>query len=157
MVEHAEEAVVVFDDVRLHTYIGSAPATYDELRARFARQTLGHSADRSEDWLNWMVRARESGGIVATVQSTVYHSGEHHDGVHLVAEVAWVVASPFQRKGIAVEASTTMIEWLRKNGVDVVIAHVHPDNQASIGVARTLGLHPTDIVLDGELRWTTQP
>jgi len=154
-VAHAEEAAVVFNDERLHTYMGASPATFDQLRARFRRQTLGHSADRSEDWLNWMVRDRESAGIAGTVQSTVYHSGEHNDGVHLVAEVAWVVATPFQGRGVATEAATAMIDWLRRNGVDVVIAHIHRDNQPSIGVARNLGLHRTDIIFDGELRWTS--
>src|SRR5689334_10123583 len=84
-VEHAEEAVTVFDDDRLHTYIGDAPATYEQLRSRFARQTLGHSADRTEDWLNWMIRDQATGGIVGTVQSTVHHGGEHHDGQRVVA------------------------------------------------------------------------
>jgi RimJ/RimL family protein N-acetyltransferase len=155
-VEHAEEAVVVFNDERLHTYMGNSPATFDQLRARFARQALGHSADGSEDWLNWMARDRASGGIAATVQSTIYHSGEHYDGVHLVAEVAWVVATPFQGRGVATEAAATMIGWLRQNGVDVVIAHVHPGNRPSIGVARKLDLQPTDVVFEGEIRWTSR-
>jgi RimJ/RimL family protein N-acetyltransferase len=156
-VTHAEEAAAVFNDERLHVYLGAAPATVEQLRERFTRQTRGHSADGAEDWLNWMVRHHESGTIAATVQSTVYHSGEHHDGVHLVAEVAWVVATPFQGRGVATEAATTMVEWLRRNGVDVLIAHIHPDNRASMGVARNLGLQPTTIVLDGELRWTSRP
>ena len=156
-VEHAEEAVTVFDDERLHTYIGDAPATLEQLRSRFARQTLGHSADGTEDWLNWMVRDQATGGIVGTVQSTVCHGGEHHDGLRLVAEVAWVVATPFQGRGVATEAAGAMISWLREKGVDEVIAHIHPDNLASIGVARALALRPTTIVHDGELRWTSDP
>jgi RimJ/RimL family protein N-acetyltransferase len=72
-----------------------------------------------------------------------------------VAEVAWVVATAFQRRGVATEAVVTMIGWLRAQGVDVLIAHVHPENRASIGVARRLGLDPTGIVFDGEVRWTT--
>jgi RimJ/RimL family protein N-acetyltransferase len=155
-VEHATEAVAVFNDQRLHTYLGTVPETVNELRGRFARQVLGHSADGSEDWLNWMIRDQESGEIVGTVQSTVYHSGELHDGTHLVAEVAWVVATPFQRRGVAVEAAGAMTEWLRSCGVDVVIAHIHPENLASIGVARRLGLHPTEIVFHGEVRWRSR-
>ena len=156
-VDHAEEAVDVFTDRRLHAYLGIWPETLDQLRARFARQVLGHSADGTEDWLNWMARERESGRIAGTVQSTIYRAGEHHDGVHLVAEVAWVVGREFQRRGLAVEAATEMTGWLRRSGVDGVIAHVHPDNVASIGVARSLGLQPTEIVVDGELRWSSLP
>lgn len=171
-VQHAEEAVTVFDDLRLHTYLGAAPATYDQLRSRFARQVLGRSADGSEDWLNWMARDRASGGIAGTVQSTVHQAGERRSaelrsaelrsgqprsGEPLVAEVAWVVAVPFQGRGLATEAAGTMIGWLRQHGVDEVIAHIHPDNRASIGVARALALRPTSIVQDGELRWTSIP
>jgi RimJ/RimL family protein N-acetyltransferase len=150
-VEHAAEAVTVFDDARLHTYIGAAPATYDQLRSRFARQVLGRSADGAEDWLNWMARDRTSGGIAGTVQATVHHAES------LLAEVAWVVAVPFQRQGLATEAAGTLIDWLRRHGVDEVIAHIHPDNQPSVAVARALGLHPTARVQDGELRWTSKP
>jgi RimJ/RimL family protein N-acetyltransferase len=159
-VDHAAEAAVAFNDPRLHTYIGAAPATAEQLRSRFARQALGHSADGSEDWLNWMVRTDRAGidpagEIVGTVQATVYRSGEHHDGRRLAAEVAWVISVPFQGRGLAVEAAGTMTGWLRENGVQRLMAHVHPDNQASMGVARRLGLRPTGVVHDGEIRWTT--
>ena len=35
----------------------------------------------------------------------------------------------------------------------LVIAHVHPRHRASIGVARSLGLTPSDRVVDGEVEW----
>jgi RimJ/RimL family protein N-acetyltransferase len=154
-VGHAAEAALAFDDVHLHTYLGSAPATVDELRSRFRRQSAGHSADGTQDWLNWMVRERASDALAGTVQATVHHAGEHHDGRRLRAEVAWVVVAAFQGKGIATEAATVMVDWLRRSGVEVIIAHVHPDNQASNGVARNLGLHPAGVVQDGEVRWTS--
>jgi len=34
---------------------------------------------------------------------------------------------------------------------------VHPEHRASIRVAERLGLTATDIVVDGETRWTTAP
>jgi RimJ/RimL family protein N-acetyltransferase len=154
-VGHAAEAALAFDDARLHTYLGSVPATVDELRSRFRRQSPGRSADGAQDWLNWMIRDRASDTLAGTVQATVHHAGEHHDGHRLLAEVAWVVATPFQGNGVATEAATVMIEWLRRSGVDVIIAHVHPDNEASNGVARKLGLHPIGVRADGEVRWTS--
>jgi RimJ/RimL family protein N-acetyltransferase len=33
-------------------------------------------------------------------------------------------------------------------------AHVHPDHGASSAVARALGFSPSDVVVDGEIRWT---
>jgi hypothetical protein len=51
-IDHAAEAAVVFDDERLHRYIGGAPANEQELRRRYARQVAGRSADGRELWLN---------------------------------------------------------------------------------------------------------
>lgn len=47
-----------------------------------------------------------------------------------------------------------MSAWLRQNGVAALIAHVHPDHRASIGVARRVGLAPTNVMVGGEVRWT---
>jgi hypothetical protein len=63
-VDHAAEAAVVFDDERLHRYIGGAPAGEEELRQRYAQQVAGRSSDGRELWLNWMVRHRASGALV---------------------------------------------------------------------------------------------
>lgn len=148
--EHADEAVLRFDDPALHTFIGGTPPTLPELTARFTRQLTGHSPDGTEDWLNWMARDRASGRIAGTVQAQVYRSTPP-----LVVEVAWVVAVPFQRQGLAVEAAGALVTWLREQGADVVIAHIHPDHAASEGVARALGLHPTDTGQGGERRWSS--
>lgn len=71
----------------------------------------------------------------------------------LTAEVAWVVGVSEQGRGFAREAARVMVEWLRQQGVEVVMAHVHPQHSASIAVARAIGLQPTETVVDGEVRW----
>ena len=152
-IEHAEAASTALADERLHTWIGDRPADADELRARYTRQSRGRSDDGTQDWLNWIVRDRASAAIAGTVQATVHRARRS-------AEVAWVVAVPFQGRGIATEAAATMIDWLRSSPthrVEVVIAHLHPEHHASIGVARHLGLHPTEVVVDGEVRWASTP
>ena len=88
---------------------------------------------------------------VGTTQATVTEP----DGVS-TAEVAWVVARPHQGKGYAVESARAMVQWLREQGVEVVVAHVHPEHQASMAVARAIGLAPTDEVVDGEVRWESR-
>jgi RimJ/RimL family protein N-acetyltransferase len=148
-VEHAAEAAVVFADARLHRYIGGAPAGEQQLRRRNARQVAGRSVDGEELWLNWMVRHRASGALVGTVQATV----RHRPGSGDVAELAWTVATPHQYLRYAREAAGAMVGWLRNCGVDRLVAHVHPEHRASIGVARALGLTPTATVVDGEIRW----
>ena len=40
-----------------------------------------------------------------------------------------------------------------RRGVEVVVAHVHPQHHASIAVARAIGLAPTGTIVDGEVRW----
>jgi RimJ/RimL family protein N-acetyltransferase len=143
-VEHAEEMAPLLDDPRLHAYIGGVPAGVDELRERYRRQVRGRSPDGSQQWLNWVVRRRDSGHAVGTVQATIDAS---------VAEVAWVVASSYQRRGYAREAAAEMLRWLHQHGITMVIAHVHPEHSASIALARSLGLRPTTRTRDGEVRW----
>lgn len=147
-VGHAEEMAPLLDDPGLHAFIGGAPASLAELRDRYARMAVGRSPDGVQRWLNWVLRLRDTGRPVGTVQATVTES----DGVR-TAEVAWVVAAPYQRRGYATEAARVMVAWLRSQGVDVVIAHVHPQHAASQALARAVGLAETDTVVDGETRW----
>ena len=71
------------------------------------------------------------------------------------AEIAWVIASPFQGQGYAKEAAAEIVAWLREHRVCVFVAHIHPMHAASIAVARHLGLTATEVRVDGETRWTT--
>lgn len=149
--EHADEIAPLLDDAELHTFIGGEPATRDELRARYARQVVGRSPDGSQRWLNWVVCRRDNGRAVGTTQATI---GEQ-DGA-LTADIAWVIGTSQQRQGYAREAAKVMVRWLRHQGVEVVVAHVHPHHQASMVVARAIGLAPTDTVVDGEVRWQSR-
>jgi RimJ/RimL family protein N-acetyltransferase len=147
--DHADEMAPLLDDVALHTFIGGEPASAEELRDRYTRQVVGRSPDGSERWHNWVIRRRDTGEPVGTTQATL----REEEG-WLVAEVAWVVASAHQRQGFAREAAGLMVRWLREHGVDAVVAHVHPQHHASMAVARSVGLGPTDVIADGEVRWT---
>ena len=149
--DHADEAAPALDDAGLHAFTGGFPASADELRDRYARQVVGHSADGSEGWLNWVLRHRDDGALVGTVQATVRRAA---DGDR-EAELAWVVTTARQGTGLAGEAASAMAGWLRTTGVQRLVAHVHPDHAASAGVARGIGLHPTSTVVDGEVRWSS--
>jgi RimJ/RimL family protein N-acetyltransferase len=142
---HAAEAARAFADERLHTFTGGSPADEAALRERYIVQLRGSSPDRSATWLNWMVRRRDSGELVGTVQATVTAEA---------ADVAWVVSVPHQGHGFAREAAGAMTGWLRAQGVQRFTAYIHPDHAASTAVARSLGLSPTDVVIDGEIRWS---
>ncbi|MFJ6832027.1 GNAT family N-acetyltransferase [Streptomyces sp. NPDC091209] len=143
-VEHAEEMAEVLSDPALHAFIGGAPHTPRALRARYERLVAG-SPDPAVIWCNWVLRERTDGRLVGTVQTTV--SGE-------VAEVAWVVGTPWQGRGYAVEAARSLVRHVvRAFPVRTVVAHVHPAHHASATVAAAAGLTATDTVLDGEVRW----
>lgn len=146
-VEDAEEMAVVLSDPALHTYIGGTPDDAQALRARYERMTAG-SPDPAITWLNWVIRLRDEGCLTGTVQATVSPAGEER-----IAEIAWVVGSPWQGRGIAKEAARGLVEWLGQQGVQVVVAHVHPEHGASAAVAAACGLAATDIWHDGEVRW----
>ncbi len=147
---HADELVSVLDDAALHTYIGGEPATLPQLRMRFDLKSRGASDDGLQTWLNWVMRG--PGSVVGFVQATVTQV----DG-EAVAELAWVVGVQHQRQGYASEGGAAAVEWLVVRGVRRLVAHVHPDNVASHAVARRLGMHPTQVVVDGEVEWVLRP
>lgn len=146
-VEHAEEMADALSDPRLHTFIGGTPDTVQALRRRYERLAAG-SPDPAVIWCNWVIRLRGEGCLTGTVQATVTTG----DGGR-VAEVAWVVGTPWQGCGIATEAARALVDWLGEHGVLTVVAHIHPGHQASAAVATAIGLTPTDRWRDGEIRW----
>ncbi|AQW48419.1 GNAT family N-acetyltransferase [Streptomyces violaceusniger] len=146
-VEHAEEMAAVLSDPALRTFIGGTPETPQALRSRYQRMTAG-SPDPALSWLNWVIRLRGEFCLTGTVQATVSPSGHGP-----IAEIAWVVGTPWQGRGIASEAARGLVDWLSQQPVHTVIAHIHPEHQASVAVATAAGLTPTDEWHDGEIRW----
>ena len=147
-VDHAEEMAPLLDDPDLHRFTGGRPATTEQLRDRYRSQVAGRSADGRQRWCNWIVRRPHDGRAVGTVQATI-----HDEADRLVAEVAWVIGSAHQRNGYACEATQAMVAWLLDCGADRIIAHIHPRHEASMAVARVVGLSATTTTVDGEVRW----
>lgn len=143
-VEHAEEMAAVLSDPALHTFTGGTPETAADLRARYRRVTAG-SPDPAVSWLNWVILLRAESCLTGYVQATV--TGQ-------VAELAWVVGTPWQGRGIATEAARAVADRLARPPVHTLLAHIHPDHHASAAVATAAGLHPTDTRQDGEIRWS---
>ncbi|MFF7356248.1 GNAT family N-acetyltransferase [Streptomyces filipinensis] len=146
-VEHADEMAEVLSDPALHVFIGGAPHSPQALRARYERLVAG-SPDPSQRWWNWVIRLRAEKCLTGTVQATVT-AAEHG----YAAEVAWVVGTPWQKRGIATEAARGLVGWLQEQGVQAIRAHIHPDHQASAAVAAAVGLAPTGHRHEGEVRW----
>jgi RimJ/RimL family protein N-acetyltransferase len=147
-VSDAEAMASLLDDATLHTYVGGEPASSEIIRERYVRQVVGHSPDGSQGWLNWVVRRVPGDQPMGYIQATLSTG----DGA-MVAEVAWVVGTAYQHQGFAREAAAAVVNWLRSAGCQIVVAHIHPDNLPSASVALALGLQPTTVVVDGEIRW----
>jgi RimJ/RimL family protein N-acetyltransferase len=146
-VQDADELVGVLDDPRLHRFVGGRPASLAELRARYARLTAG-SPRPGELWRNWVVRRRADLRPVGTVQATLTRRR-----AGWTAHVAWVVGVPWQGQGFASEAARALVGWLAGNGVQEVLALVHPDHAASARVAVGAGFQPTGDRVEGEQVW----
>jgi RimJ/RimL family protein N-acetyltransferase len=144
----ADEMVGVLADQRLYSFIGGGPPDRESLRASYARQAAGQSADGTEEWHNWIVRLRPDGTAVGFVQATIVDAGA-------VAGIAWLIGVPWQDRGFAVEAVRGLVTWLDRRGIRTVVAHIRPDHHASGSVARRAGLEPTDeFDEDGERIWS---
>lgn len=157
-VEHAREAVSLFNDERLYAWIGGSPDTLEQLEGRYRRQSAGQSPDGTQGWLNWMMRRVADERLIGTIQATLCRpaSGrlEAPASGRLQAELAWVVGTEYQGNGYAREGALAAMIWLRAHGVDGFFAHIHPGHTASMRVAQALGLSATAIVSDdGEVRW----
>lgn len=139
-----DELFPVLDDPSLHTFIGGAPKTRDELEEWIRFVVGGRSQDGDERWCNWVVRRRADGRAIGTAQATIL-GGE--------ATLAWVIGSDFQGHGFAKEAATAVAGWIQAQGVARLRAAIHPEHAASGGVARSIGLEPTEDRDDGEVVW----
>jgi len=148
--DHAAELAPVLDDAALHEFIGGAPLGAAALAQRHARLAARRSSDGDHLWGNWVMRVRDTGNAVGTMQVTMLAGGPAAGP----AEVAWVVGLQAQGHGYAKEAACGLVALLREAGWTVA-AHIHPAHLASQRVARAAGLSPTQEVQDGEVRWAT--
>ena len=142
----ADEMVDVLADVRLYAFTGGGPPSREELLARYERQSVGRSADGSEDWHNWIIRRRPQGDAIGFVQATI-------TGPRGPADIAWLIGVRWQGHGFAAEAARAVVSWLEGGGVAVITAHIHPSHRASEAVAVRAGLEATDQIDDGERIW----
>jgi RimJ/RimL family protein N-acetyltransferase len=145
--EDADELCDVLDDDRLHEFTGDRLASVAELRDRFVLLAAG-SPRAGETWLNWVVRRRMDSQAVGTVQVTA----RTVDG-RKVARLGWMIGIPWQKQGFASEAAVALVDWVRRQGVDEIGAHIHPGHRASEVVAMRAGFKQTEEEFQGERVW----
>lgn len=134
----------VLGDPDLYVFTGGEPPTRSDLEKRYEAQIAG-PASAEEEWHNWILRLADSHEAVGYVQCTVTTDA---------ADIAWVVGTDWQGRGLATEAATEMCRWLIGIGSLRLTAHIHPDHTASRLVAARVGLTETGEVDDeGETVW----
>jgi RimJ/RimL family protein N-acetyltransferase len=143
----ADELTEVLDDERLHVFTGDRLASVTELRDRFVLLAAG-SPRAGETWLNWVVRRRVDSQAVGTVQVTA----RTVDG-RKITRLGWMIGIPWQGQGLASEAAVALVEWVRRQGVDEIGAHIHPGHRASEAVALRAGFKQTEQEFEGERVW----
>ncbi|MEV0702024.1 GNAT family N-acetyltransferase [Saccharopolyspora sp. NPDC050389] len=146
-IDHAAEMSSALADPELYGFIGGAPLTPEELRTRYERVLAG-PPDPEVSWCNWVIRLTDEECLVGTLQATMSPAY-----LGPVAEIAWIVGTDWQKRGIATEAARGVVDWLRRKPVRAVLAHIHPDHRASAAVATATGLKPTGQWHNGELTW----
>ena len=151
-VSHGARMVGVLADSSIYRFTGGEAPTALTLARRYRAQVIGHSADGCTGWLNWIVTLAATSAPIGFVQATLTERSLTERS-QVAADLAWVVTPAHQGRGLASEAAIAMTVWLADHGVDRFAANIHPQNEASAAVARTVGLHPTSAIVDGEVRW----
>jgi RimJ/RimL family protein N-acetyltransferase len=143
IVDDADEMVAVLADPDLGRFTGDEPPTLDELRRRYTLLQDRRDPRSDDRWLNWIVRL--DGAAIGYVQATVRSDQ---------AFLAWLIATAHQGRGFASEAAGAVVSWLVDDlGVTELRATIHDDHDASKGVARRIGLEPSEAFVDGERVW----
>ncbi|MFC0581019.1 GNAT family N-acetyltransferase [Micrococcoides hystricis] len=145
-VSDATVMTTVLADPSLYEYTGGEPPSLSELEDQYKFQTRGQSPDGAEQWINLVVLREPGDDPIGYVQATVEKATS-------IAEISWVIGRAWQRQGYASRAAQQLVELLMEQGVQQIVAHIHPDHAASQAIARKLGLVPTEQVVDGEIRW----
>ena len=149
---HADEMCRVLGDESLHEFIGGKPLSLEQLRERYSKLAQRRSPDGTQVWCNWVLREVSSGELTGAVQAEFPQAGPSTD----VAHVAWEIGLAYQRRGLATEAATSLVNRLHDANW-CVVADISPDHVASQRVASSAGLVPTAQVITGETRWWSDP
>jgi len=132
--QHAKQLYELSQDPKLYTWIAKDPPTSQEnFRERVRFLEGGFSPDKSEYWLNWIVRDSQSKQLIGQIEVTLPRETPH-------ALLAYTIFRPFWRQGYATEACRCIIEHLFTiwNAMKIIIK-MDTRNTASVALAETLG------------------
>lgn len=130
---HAALLFPILADARLYTYVpDAARATVALLSERFGELERGAPPGENEIWLNWLLRRRDDGAAIGTLQATVEPGGR--------AWIGYLLTPPAWGHGFATEACAWLVaELARRHGVRDIMASVDVRNARSIAVLERVG------------------
>ena len=135
------------DDPGLHRFTGGTPLGEQALRARYELLAVRRWPDGDQLWGNWVLRVRENGAAIGTVQATLPSRGPAPARPRSHGS-----SSDQRRDGYAHEAARSLTARLADAGWSVA-AYIHPGHRAFERVALAAEMRRTDIVRDGEHCW----
>jgi len=132
----ASHAAAIYEqmlDEQLYRFIPqSPPKSLQALESRYRVLSSRLSPEGQEAWLNWVVRLREPGNYIGTLEATVY--------ANYTAAIAYIIFPLFWQQGYAKEGCGRLLNHLFKDyGVSVVSAEIDTRNIASISLVEALG------------------
>jgi RimJ/RimL family protein N-acetyltransferase len=140
--EHGRALAGIYADPVVARYVGGDRLT-DELIDRQVAAFADEWAERG--YGQSAVISRDSGEFLGRI-------GLHYWPAWDEVELGYVLGRSAQGKGLAFEGASAWIDWARSApGIDRLIANIHPDNAASIGLAGRLGFgfHRHDVTPTG--------
>lgn len=100
-------------------------AWYERSQAGMAEQGYGR----------WCCELNDSGTIIGDVGIVrTQLQGEW------INDLGYIIHHPYWRQGYAFEAATGAVAWAKAKGLDRLVATMAADNEASVAVARKLGM-----------------
>lgn len=130
--DHAHSLFEPFSDHGLYNYISwEVPDSVEKLREKFERICTGHSPDKTQIWLNWVAYTKVNGDYSGFYEATI---------VGAEAMLAYYTFKPHQKKGLAKEGISAVMQYLIQNySIKKFVVEIDTRNRASIKLAESLG------------------
>jgi len=129
-----DDLAAMWGDPTVTAMIGGRPRTREEVWIRLLRavgqwRLFGYGA--------WVARETATGRFVGDVG--LLEAERAIDPPLALPEVGWALSPGFQGRGMAREAAAAALGWADVHGVRATCCIIHPDNRASIRLAKKLG------------------
>lgn len=128
---HAKDLFDLLSDDNLYYFMPeNPPVSILKLEERYSRLETRCSTDKSEIWLNYALKLKESGEYIGRIEATV----KNDDGY-----IAYIIGTNFQNKGFATESVKKLLEILKTEfNAKTASANLDTTNIASIKLLEKL-------------------